>query len=532
MSIINNTDIENNSIYHYDICIVGSGMSGQIIASEIKNKKVVIVESGSFDKNNKIEKLNEINLSGLQLREYNQNRIRQIGGSANLWANQLMMLNENDFEKRTWIDEKQIYPVNIDQLKTYYLKIIKKVFNNNLENFNNILKVKTADENSVNNEFINKNIFDVNYHFWPSKVEKFNCKSKFTKKLLKLNFLDFLVNFTATKLNINDQSKKLTSIDFLSGDKKINIKANVFILSCGAIENARILLNNIPQNKILDNPNIGKYFMEHPRTTIGIIKKKDNIPLNLFFGKKYYNYSVRQSLAFTKDYIHQNKVLNSYAFIDPKFQEIDESKYNNFLKEIKKLLKERKIPNFKLKELNIKNFCEQMYFNLPQQISKGFLNNIFRLVFQKQNYKFTFSEMKINYQGEQFPNYKSCLKLTNQYDLYRQKKAILNWELSELDYKTIDHFTKLVSNNFKDNKKFIFIENKNKEITDSSHHMGTTRISNDPSDGVVDSNCKFHSLSNLYISGNSIFRTSGSANPGLTNMALSMRLGEYINKLV
>ena len=64
-----------------------------------------------------------------------------------------------------------------------------------MENFNNILKVKTADENSVNNEFINKNIFDVNYHFWPSKVEKFNCKSKFTKKLLKLNFLDFLVKF-------------------------------------------------------------------------------------------------------------------------------------------------------------------------------------------------------------------------------------------------------------------------------------------------------------------------------------------------
>ena len=30
------------------------------------------------------------------------------------------------------------------------------------------------------------------------------------------------------------------------------------------------------------------------------------------------------------------------------------------------------------------------------------------------------------------------------------------------------------------------------------------------SDGVVDSNCKFYSLSNLYISGNSIFRTSGS----------------------
>ena len=50
--------------------------------------------------------------------------------------------------------------------------------------------------------------------------------------------------------------------------------------------------------------------------------------------------------------------------------------------------------------------------------------------------------------------------------IYRQKSYIKLGTI-ELDYKTIDHFTKLVSNNFKDNKKFIFIENKNKEITDS-----------------------------------------------------------------
>ena len=61
--------------------------------------------------------------------------------------------------------------------------------------------------------------------------------------------------------------------------------------------------------------------------------------------------------------------------------------------------------------------------------------------------------------------------------------------------------------------------------------MGTTRMSLNDNDGVVDKNCKFHKIKNLFISGNSVLRTSGSSNPGLTNMALSLRLGEYINNL-
>ena len=56
-------------------------------------------------------------------------------------------------------------------------------------------------------------------------------------------------------------------------------------------------------------------------------------------------------------------------------------------------------------------------------------------------------------------------------------------------------------------------------------------MSKDRSDGVVDKNCKFHDIKNLYIIGNSIFRTSGSANPGLTNMAISARLGEYLQTI-
>ena len=51
MSIINISNIENNAELKTDFCIIGAGMSGQIIASNIANKKIIIIESGDIDYN-------------------------------------------------------------------------------------------------------------------------------------------------------------------------------------------------------------------------------------------------------------------------------------------------------------------------------------------------------------------------------------------------------------------------------------------------------------------------------------------------
>ena len=58
--------------------------------------------------------------------------------------------------------------------------------------------------------------------------------------------------------------------------------------------------------------------------------------------------------------------------------------------------------------------------------------------------------------------------------------------------------------------------------------MGTTRMSNDPLRGVVDRNCKVHDVENLYVAGSSVFPTSGSANPTLTLVALTLRLAGHL----
>ena len=62
----------------------------------------------------------------------------------------------------------------------------------------------------------------------------------------------------------------------------------------------------------------------------------------------------------------------------------------------------------------------------------------------------------------------------------------------------------------------------------SHHHIGSTRMSARPEDGVVDENLRVHGSDNLYVASSSTFVTSGAANPTLTIVALSLRLSDHL----
>ena len=60
------------------------------------------------------------------------------------------------------------------------------------------------------------------------------------------------------------------------------------------------------------------------------------------------------------------------------------------------------------------------------------------------------------------------------------------------------------------------------------HHIGTARMGSDPRTSVVDADCRVHSVNNLYVAGSAAFPTSSQANPTLTLIALSLRLGRHL----
>jgi choline dehydrogenase-like flavoprotein len=61
-----------------------------------------------------------------------------------------------------------------------------------------------------------------------------------------------------------------------------------------------------------------------------------------------------------------------------------------------------------------------------------------------------------------------------------------------------------------------------------AHQAGTCRFGTDPATSVLDTNCKAHELDNLYLVDTSFFPSIGAVNPALTAIANALRVGDHI----
>ncbi len=65
-------------------------------------------------------------------------------------------------------------------------------------------------------------------------------------------------------------------------------------------------------------------------------------------------------------------------------------------------------------------------------------------------------------------------------------------------------------------------------IAATAHQAGTCRFGADPATSVLDTHCKAHDVDNLYVVDASFFPSIGAVNPSLTVMANALRVGEHL----
>ena len=118
-------------------------------------------------------------------------------------------------------------------------------------------------------------------------------------------------------------------------------------------------------------------------------------------------------------------------------------------------------------------------------------------------------------------------------------KVNINWSFGEVDQQTfevnIQLFNESLAQHYPDQDVSISSRSWEEAMTlwaVNGHHIGTTRMSNLPTEGVVDENLKVHSLDNLYVAGSSVFPTAGLANPTMTIIALSARLADHLEQAI
>ena len=140
---------------------------------------------------------------------------------------------------------------------------------------------------------------------------------------------------------------------------------------------------------------------------------------------------------------------------------------------------------------------------------------------------------------DQVPNAESRVTLSTEVDRFNLNKAQLDWRLTSQDKQSALRTLKIIGSEFGrlgiGRMKLLLTEEDNSwpsDIRGGWHHMGTTRMDDNPKFGVVDSDCRVHGINNLHIAGSSVFPTGGSGTPTFTLIALALKLADHIKVLM
>jgi choline dehydrogenase-like flavoprotein len=506
---------DTNQVLKYDVCIVGTGPAGISVAKKLlgSKKKVVILESGGIEPSVEYNELNKGENSGPRFLSLDASRSRCFGGASRIWAGVCSPFSVEDFNEKSYIPLSG-WPIVKDDLVVYYkeaaemLGISYDLFNTS-NPFTNTLNGLSFPEFNRNNSLLLASIYQ------KSDSYNRNFGDKYRKLFSNSENVDVLFHSTVTRLNTSQDGKHISNIEAEDlSNKKCTINAKNYVLAAGALENPRILLNSdhYYKNGIGNESGfVGSCFMSHPGITeVGEIMKTSEgfcINKNKFSKNLISQFELSPSTQLSSEVLGNAIGMNTYTDL----ANLSTYYSGRLLTEYKKLIK-----NFDFKQSVEKTAC---------RLKGKYASNLWNL----------------NIGLEQEPDHRNHLTLNpSMKDFFGVPLIDMFWaEISEREKMTVIESVKVLAREFgitnSGRVKFTdkLLSGEAFEREDSvNHHIGTTRMAKTSATGVVDKNCKVFNISNLYLAGSSLFPTSSIVNPTYTIIALSLRLGERLKRVL
>jgi choline dehydrogenase-like flavoprotein len=505
--------LENNSIIEGDVCIIGAGVAGITLALQFVNTpyKIILLEGGGFNVDMEMQDLYRGKSIGQRYYPLQSARLHFFGGTSGHWGGFCSTLDPIDFEKRSWVPFSQ-WPIEFSDLNAYYPKASK------------LVELPTAD-------------FDVDYwkkndpeliplpfdeHFIRHKMLQFSPPTRFgqtyREAIVSARNISLYTYANAVDVQANESVTRVTSVKIknLAGREHV-VKAKYFVSACCAIQNARLLLASDTQaSKGLGNDHdlVGRFFMDHLEVVASDLFLPAKRSVKLYRPWVFGETKAHAELALSQAQQTHLQVLNGTASLLP-----------NDVAE--------KVP------ANIDAFPDN-----AQEIVKmrdEMENNRGGNHWWRKNQTFLHRHFKLFTRMEQAPNPDSRVTLDDERDALGVRRAILDWRLTALDRISIRKFHEIIGleagrSDIGRIKLMDWLQDDHDDdwpaiLGGGWHNIGTTRMAHDPATGVVDKDCRVHGINNLFMAGSSCFSTSGSANPTLTIVALTLRLSDHIKSL-
>ncbi|MEL6917764.1 MAG: GMC family oxidoreductase [Bacteroidota bacterium] len=504
-------NLDNNSLIQGDICIIGAGTAGISMAMDWIDSphKVILLEGGGFEYDYQVQELNKGASTGQKYYPLQSSRLRYFGGTTGHWAGMCSPLDPIDFMKRDYVPHSG-WPIDKKDLDPFYAKA-NKVLQLGPYNY---------DYDYWRNELPNMNHFpldeDVIWNkMWQYTTAHFGKLYKDTIVNAKNIHLYTYANAVDIKTNEHVSSIKEVVVKNHAG-KTHRVRAKQFIMACGTIQNTRLLLASNSQAKRglgNDNDLVGRYFMEHLEIASAELWLLQPFPTDLYTWK-YAETKASAELALTEKVQKEHKILNGTSSLMPL------------------TLGRHQKPRMETwQEEDPRKASKKTFDHWDEAAEKA----------EKENTGNIARAFQLNTRIEQAPNPDSRVSLGIEKDELGVPRADLHWQLTDFDKHSIRKIYHILGQHMgiagiARLKLMEYLQDENDHSWPAGtnggwHHMGTTRMSDNPKTGVVNAHCKVHGISNLFVAGAACYTTSGACNPTLTLVALSLRLSDHIKTL-
>ena len=502
--------LDDRSVIEGDLCIVGAGAAGISMALEWKDTphNVILLEGGGFNVEAAIQNLYAGESVGQRYFPLQSARLHFFGGTTGHWGGWTSPYDSQDFEQRDWVPHSG-WPLSREDLDPFYVRAGKIV---ELEKDTFELDAYLGDDPDLVKLPFDESVVR-------TKMWQFSPPTRFGKAyrdaIVGAENIHLYTYANVCDIQTNDAVSAVDQVEIRSLDGKAHtVRARHFVLACGAMQNARLLLASNRQALAglgNDHDLVGRYFMEHLEVESARFLLPSPGPMKLYTIDIFVTKAAGE-LTLTAAKQRELRVLNGTTSL--------------------------RQASLSQSALGIERYPDdaaetiRFFENIERAVQSGTMGRI-----DHSKIKEYFMHTRI----EQAPNPNSRVMLSDEKDALGVPRLKLDWQLTALDKRSIRQLYETLGQEA-GREGIGRIQLQSWLLEDDPmwppylgggwHHMGTARMHDDPKQGVVDAQCTVHGLANLYVAGSAAFPTAGAANPTLTLIALTLRLSDHLKTKV
>ncbi len=388
------------------------------------------------------------------------------------------------------------------------------------------------------------------------RLERWSLPTRFGKEYgsqIEESSIEVLSGYCATTISQTNDKAEIESIEVapIDGKNRTSVRAKTFVISAGGQETTRLLLKSPQVFDELDEPPaaLGKYYQGHVSGKLAFVKfhgnpKKTDHEFIVDSDGVY----CRRRFQFTKDALVKNKLLNVAFWLDnpPVY---DPSHGNGvlsfiYMMMITPVLRKRLLPPAIARSLtsgkkfglgrHLLNILKGMPGSMltPAKIFvKRYLprRKLPGVCLRSQSNRYA-----LHFHSEQEPHAENRMALSDD-----GEKLVIDYRYTDQDVDSVIRAHQLLDSTLQSQGcgelEYLFGEgdfaDAIREMSmDGLHQVGTTRIADNPRDGVVDNDLRVWGTQNLYLCSSSVFPTSSQANPTFFLGVCAARLANHLTQ--